>query len=53
MEVLVPSSAVRGYHVYKDIWKPSIGEKLYTKKNSPWLFSNLRENEYIQRMNSC
>jgi len=28
MEVLVLSSAVRGYHVYKDIWKPSIGDKL-------------------------
>ena len=22
------SSAVCGYHVYKDIWKPSIGDKL-------------------------
>jgi len=25
---LVISSAVRGFHVYKDIWKPSIGDKL-------------------------
>jgi len=22
------SSAVRGFHVYKDIWKPSIGDKI-------------------------
>ena len=28
MEVLVISSAVRGFHVYKDIWKPSIGDRL-------------------------
>jgi len=28
MEVLVISSAVRSFHVYKDIWKPSIGDKL-------------------------
>jgi len=28
MEVLPISSAVRGFHVYKDIWKPSISDKL-------------------------
>jgi len=28
MEVLAISSAVRGFHVYKDIWKPSISDKL-------------------------
>ena len=28
MKVLAISSAVRGFHVYKDIWKPSIGDKL-------------------------
>jgi len=28
MEVLAISSAVCGFHVYKDIWKPSIGDKL-------------------------
>ena len=28
MEVLAISSAVRGFHVYKDIWKPSIDDKL-------------------------
>jgi len=28
MEVLAISSAARGFHVYKNIWKPSIGDKL-------------------------
>ena len=28
MKVLAISSAVHGFHVYKDIWKPSIGDKL-------------------------
>jgi len=28
MEVLAISSAVCGFHVYKDIWKPSTGDKL-------------------------
>jgi len=28
MKVLAISSAVRGFHVYKDIWKPSISDKL-------------------------
>jgi len=28
MKVLAISSAVRGFHVYKDIWKPTIGDKL-------------------------
>ena len=27
MEVLAISLVVRGFHVYKDIWKPSIGDK--------------------------
>ena len=29
--------AVHGYHVYKDVWKPSIGEKLVAKRefNNP------------------
>jgi len=26
------ASAVREYHVYKDVWKPSIGEKLVAKR---------------------
>ena len=30
------ASAVRGYHVYRDVWKPSIGEKLVAK----WEFNN-------------
>ena len=31
------ASAVHGYHVYKDVWKPSIGEKLVAKRefNNP------------------
>ncbi|CAH3115517.1 unnamed protein product, partial [Porites lobata] len=31
------ASAVRGYHVCKDVWKPSIGEKLVAKRefNNP------------------
>ena len=31
------ASAVRGYRVYEDLWKPSIGEKLVAKRelNSP------------------
>ena len=28
METLEFVSAVRGYHIYKDIWEPSVGEKL-------------------------
>ena len=24
--------AVHGYHVYQDVWKPSIGEKLVAKR---------------------
>jgi len=28
MEVLAISSAVRGFHIYKDIWKRSIADKL-------------------------
>ena len=27
METLAFASAVREYHVYQDVWKPSIGEK--------------------------
>ena len=32
METFAFASAVRGYHVYKDVWKPSIGEKLVAKR---------------------
>ena len=37
METFAFASAVRGYHVYKDVWKPSIGEKLVAKRefNNP------------------
>ena len=27
METFALASAVHGYHVYQDVWKPSIGEK--------------------------
>ena len=32
METFAFASAVRGYHVYQDVWKPSIGEKLVAKR---------------------
>jgi len=37
MEMFAFASAVRGYHVYQDVWKPSIGEKLVAKRefNNP------------------
>ena len=37
METFSFASAVDGYHVYRDVWKPSIGEKLVAKRefNNP------------------
>ena len=37
METFAFASAVRGYHVYKDVWKPLIGKKLVAKRefNNP------------------
>ena len=37
METFSFASAVHGYHVYRDVWKPSIGEKLVAKQefNNP------------------
>ena len=37
MEIVAFASAVRGYRVYQDLWKPSIGEKLVAKRecNNP------------------
>ena len=32
METFAFTSAVRGYHVYQDVWKPSIGERLVAKR---------------------
>ena len=32
METFAFAPAVRGYHVYQDVWKPSIGEKLIAKR---------------------
>ena len=37
METFAFASAVPGYHVYQDLWKSSIGEKLVAKQefNNP------------------
>ena len=37
MEMVAFASAVRRYRVYRDLWKPSIGEKLVAKQefNNP------------------
>ena len=32
MELFVLSSAVWGYHVYRDLWEPSVGEKLVARR---------------------
>ena len=32
MEVFAFASAVHRYHVYQDVWKSSIGEKLVAKR---------------------
>ena len=32
MEKFTFNSAVRGYHVYKDVWKPAIGEKRHAEQ---------------------
>jgi len=31
-EMVAFASAVRGYHVYQDVWKPSVGENLVAKR---------------------
>ena len=38
MEMFTFASAVIGYRVYQDLWKPSIGEKLVAKRefNNPF-----------------
>ena len=32
IEKLELSTAVRGYHIYKDIWEPSVGGKLIAQR---------------------
>ena len=32
MESFELYSAVRGYHVYRDVWEPSVGEKLVARR---------------------
>ena len=38
METFAFISVVRGYHVYQDVFTPSIGQKLVAKRefNKPW-----------------
>ena len=38
------ASAVRGYRVYQDLWKPSIGEKLVAKQE----FNNLMDKHAVK-----
>ncbi len=44
MEKFCFSSAVRGYHVYKDVWRPSIGEKLVATRE----FNNRMDKYAVQ-----
>ena len=32
MESFALYSAVRGYHVYRDVWEPSVGEKFVARR---------------------
>ena len=42
METFAFASAVHGYHVYQDVWKPSIGEKCNeTVSHLPCKFSRI------------
>ena len=36
METFELVSAVRGYHIYKDVWEPSVGEKLIAHREFAW-----------------
>ena len=44
MEMFAFASAVRGYRVYQDLWKPSIGEKLVVKQE----FNNLTDKHTVK-----
>ena len=44
MEKFHFTSAVRGYHVYKHVWKPSIGEKLVARRE----FNNPMDKHAVQ-----
>ena len=39
MDEFTFDSAVRGYHVYQDVWKPAAGEKLHAEQE----FDNLMD----------
>ena len=43
MEMFAFASAVRGYRVYQDLWKPSIGETLVAKQE----FNNPRDKHAV------
>ena len=46
------NSAVLGYHVYKDVWKPAIGEKLHAEKeldDIPKKFKNYLLNPFTPK----
>ena len=44
MKMFPFASAVRGYHVYQDVWKPSIGEKHGAKCTTTALTEKLLSN---------
>ena len=44
MEMIAFTSALRGYHVYQDLWKPSIGEKLVAKRE----FNNFMDKHTVK-----
>ena len=47
METFEFVSAVRGYHIYKDIWEPSVGEKLIAHRE----FGNQFDKSAIKVLN--
>ena len=48
MEMFAFASAVRGYHVYQDVWKPLVGEKLAAK----WEFDNPMDKHAVKVVKS-
>ena len=47
MESFKLYSAVRGYHVYRDVWEPSVGEKLVARRE----FDNPSKNFAVKVLN--
>ena len=48
MEAFELYSAVRGYHVYRDAWEPSVGEKLVARRE----FDNRFDKFVVKVLNS-